>query len=232
MIKFSENFWLSDRWKCLLKQATEICWAIMGIPSVGTSETARSSICWDSVSLKSHQPVAATLITPTYLALCSVSLSLSLFLKDLIYLFLERWEGRETGRETSTCKQVWLVASHPPPTRGLACNPGVCPDWESGNPTGDLSLCGMTLNPLSHTCQGPTFSFLDLNFWHHILKHNPASNHQGIEVALNLTSFESFHFLTGSQYLSMLVFTPLPLSEAGTPAPPNKPKNSTCWMSN
>ena len=44
------------------------------------------------------------------------------FLKDFIYLFLERGE-----REKHQC----MVASWAPPTGDLACNPGVCPDWES-----------------------------------------------------------------------------------------------------
>ena len=40
-----------------------------------------------------------------------------------IYLFLERGEGRERGRETS-------IASHVPPTGDLAYNPGMHPDCE------------------------------------------------------------------------------------------------------
>ena len=45
------------------------------------------------------------------------------FLKDFIYLFLER------GREGE--KHRCVVASLTPPTVDLACNPGMCPDWES-----------------------------------------------------------------------------------------------------
>ena len=52
--------------------------------------------------------------------------------KDFIYLFLERQEGKEKERERSV--DVWeinlLVASCTPPTEDLACNPGMCPDWE------------------------------------------------------------------------------------------------------
>ena len=47
--------------------------------------------------------------------------------KDIIYLFLER--GREEEREGE--KHKCVVASHTPPTGDLACNPGMCPDWES-----------------------------------------------------------------------------------------------------
>ena len=37
--------------------------------------------------------------------------------------------GREGEREGE--KHQCVVASSAPSTRGLACNPGMCPDWES-----------------------------------------------------------------------------------------------------
>ena len=40
------------------------------------------------------------MVIPFYFSLCSPSLSL---FKDFVYLFLERGEGREKGRETSMC---------------------------------------------------------------------------------------------------------------------------------
>ena len=49
-----------------------------------------------------------------------------------------------------------LVASCTPPTRDLACNPGLYPDWDS---TGNLSVCGMMPNPLSYTSQGYSVLF-------------------------------------------------------------------------
>ena len=49
--------------------------------------------------------------------------------KDFIYLFLDRGEGRETEREREC-----VVAFQAPPTGDLACNPGMCPDWESNQP--------------------------------------------------------------------------------------------------
>ena len=50
-----------------------------------------------------------------------------LFLKRFyLYTFLER--GREGEREVE--KHQCVVASHAPPTRDLACNLGMCPDWE------------------------------------------------------------------------------------------------------
>ena len=47
----------------------------------------------------------------------------SLFLCDFIYLFCYI-EGKGE-------KHQCVVASHAPPTGDLACNPGMCPDWES-----------------------------------------------------------------------------------------------------
>ena len=47
------------------------------------------------------------------------------FLKDFIYLFLERGEGRNRRRETSMLPLALA------PTGDPACNPGMCPDWES-----------------------------------------------------------------------------------------------------
>ena len=50
-----------------------------------------------------------------------------LSLKDFIYLFMFR-EGKG-GRKTE--KHQCVVVSHVPPNEDLACNPGMCPDWES-----------------------------------------------------------------------------------------------------
>ena len=52
------------------------------------------------------------------------------FLK--LCLFLERGK-REKERESNINMQDTSdsVASCPPPTGDLACNPGMCPDWES-----------------------------------------------------------------------------------------------------
>ena len=51
--------------------------------------------------------------------------SLSFFLR--FYLFPERGERRETERERNI--NVWLPLTCPTPGN-LACNPGMCPDWE------------------------------------------------------------------------------------------------------
>ena len=50
-----------------------------------------------------------------------------LFLKGFIYLSLER--GRQGEREGE--KHQCVVASRTSTTADLACNPGMCPDWES-----------------------------------------------------------------------------------------------------
>ena len=61
-----------------------------------------------------------------------------LFLKDFIYLFLERGkEGKREGEKRMTCERcihhIWeihpRVASPMPPAGGLAHNPRMCPDW-------------------------------------------------------------------------------------------------------
>ena len=49
------------------------------------------------------------------------------FFKDFIYLFLQRGREGEWEGEIHQC----VVASWTPPTGDLACNPGMCPDWES-----------------------------------------------------------------------------------------------------
>ena len=48
------------------------------------------------------------------------------FLKDFIYLFLERRKRRKKERERNS---DWLPLT--PPHGDLDCNPGMCPDWES-----------------------------------------------------------------------------------------------------
>ena len=44
------------------------------------------------------------------------------------YLFIFRERGKEGEREGK--KHQCVVASRAPPTGDLACNPGMCPDWE------------------------------------------------------------------------------------------------------
>ena len=71
------------------------------------------------------------------------------FLKDFIYLFIFRGEGREKrkrGKEKHQC----VIASHATPTGDLAHNSGMCPERES---TDDPLVLRPALSPLSHTSQ-------------------------------------------------------------------------------
>ena len=78
---------------------------------------------------------------------------LTYFFKDLIYLFLERGEGREKEREKNV--NVWLPLTSPqlgtwPTTEACAL---------TGNWTGNPLVCKPALNPLSHTSQGSWWHF-------------------------------------------------------------------------
>ena len=73
--------------------------------------------------------------------------------KDCSYLFLERGEGKEIGRERNI--SVWLLLPHLlqetwPASQACAL---------TGNWTGDTLLCS-PLNPLSHASRGCPWSFL------------------------------------------------------------------------
>ena len=70
---------------------------------------------------------------------------------------LER--GRKGEREGE--KHQCVVASHVPLVGDLACNPGMCPDWESN---WRRLVCRPVFNPLSHTSQGykSKFSIISL----------------------------------------------------------------------
>ena len=73
------------------------------------------------------------------------------FLKDFIYLFLDR--GREGEGKKSQC----VIASCMPPTGVLAHNAGCV---LTGNQTGDSLVHRPALNPLSHTSLGSSQDFL------------------------------------------------------------------------
>ena len=68
----------------------------------------------------------------------------------ILFIFLERGEGRERGRETSMCGCLSLA-----PNWGPGPNPGMCPDWEPAI----LQFAGLVLNPLSHSGQGVAILF-------------------------------------------------------------------------
>ena len=80
-----------------------------------------------------------------------MSFLVSLFKKYLfIYLLTEGKGGREGE------KHHCVVATHMVPTGPLACNPGMCPDWESNQqPFGSQPM----LNPWTHASQGSCLIF-------------------------------------------------------------------------
>ena len=70
--------------------------------------------------------------------------------KKRFYIFIFRERGREQERVGK--KHQRMVASHVPPTGDLACNPGMCPDWESnqrpfGSQAGTQSIEPHQLRP-------------------------------------------------------------------------------------
>ena len=54
------------------------------------------------------------------------------FTLNFFNLFIFRESGREGEREGE--KHQCIVASHTPCIGDLACNPGMCPDWELNQP--------------------------------------------------------------------------------------------------
>ena len=91
------------------------------------------SATWNALMLPSHASSPLSLQTPAQrlLHLRDASLTISYWLKPSLpfyffkILFIFR-EGKGGGE-----KHKCMVASHAPPTEDLACNPGMCPDWES-----------------------------------------------------------------------------------------------------
>ena len=80
-------------------------------------------------------------------------------LSFLKILFIFRQRGSEGGREGE--KHQCVVASWVLCTGDLACNPGLCPDWElNWQPFGSQPV----LNPLSHTSQAHLFLCLSKTF--------------------------------------------------------------------
>ena len=74
------------------------------------------------------------------------------FFKRFYFIFRQR--GREGEREGE--KHQCVVVAHTPPSGDLACNPGLCPDW---NPNGDPLVLRPALNPLSNSSQGYNYNF-------------------------------------------------------------------------
>ena len=71
-----------------------------------------------------------------------------LFIYLFIYLFIIfifRERGREGEREEE--KYPCVIASHLPPTGDLACNPGMCPEWESNQQLFGLQASAQSTEP-------------------------------------------------------------------------------------
>ena len=66
--------------------------------------------------------------------------SISFFKKTYWFIFREKEREGEREGETQEC----VVASHAPPTGDLACNPGLCPDWESNQQPFGLQVCAQS----------------------------------------------------------------------------------------
>ena len=73
------------------------------------------------------QKVIEGLLTYTPSSIASLSVFALSFSFSFFFFFLERGEGREKEKRNI---DVWLPLTHPP-TGDVACNPGMCPDWES-----------------------------------------------------------------------------------------------------
>ena len=67
-----------------------------------------------------------------------------IFLKDFIYLFSERGEGRQKERERNI--NVWLHLTCPP-TGDLACKPGMCPERDSNQQPFSLQASTQSTEP-------------------------------------------------------------------------------------
>ena len=68
---------------------------------------------------------------------------ISFFFKKRFYLFIERGREGEKEGENHRC----VVASHIPSTGDLACNPGLCPEWESNWQTFGLQADAQPTEP-------------------------------------------------------------------------------------
>ena len=81
-----------------------------------------------------------------------ISLFCFLFFLKILFIFRER--GRQREREGNI--SMWLPLACPQ-MGNLACNPGMCPDWETNQQRFGSQA---STNPLSHTRQGSLFYFL------------------------------------------------------------------------
>ena len=80
-------------------------------------------------------------------------------------------EGKRGGE-----KHQCVVASCTPPTRGPACNPGMCPDWESNQRTFGLQASSHSTEP--HQPGRKYIKIYNFSKSEHFKKENIINNNQ------------------------------------------------------
>ena len=83
--------------------------------------------------------------------------SLLLLFFFLKILFIVREKGREGKREGE--KHQCVVASCTPPPGDLACNPGMCPDWESNQRSFGLQAGTQSTEPHQPERHSPLYVY-------------------------------------------------------------------------
>ena len=115
------------------------CSSICNLLSLGWSLTCVEFKQWGKEAFWNTRTTSLILLgiaSDSCLHKCFFFFSFSFFyffiFKDFIYLFLDGGEGRKKERERNI--DVWVIhssfTSRIPSTGDLACNTGMCPDWE------------------------------------------------------------------------------------------------------
>ena len=89
------------------------------------------------------RPCIYTLNSLTYMCALKVNWYISYFFNICVFIFRER--GREGEREGE--KHWCVVASRAPLIGDQACNPGMCPDWESNQRSFGLQASTWSTEP-------------------------------------------------------------------------------------
>ena len=118
--------------------------------------------------------------------MCVIILFCTLFLLLLLFRFLnyfyrEGKEGRKRGRETSMCGCLSCT-----PTGDPACNPGMCPDWES-----NWQPFGLQAHAQSTELHKPGLFLLFLKLWITYWKRTPRV-HQDLRSPRTLKVEQTF----------------------------------------
>ena len=113
-----------------------------------------------------------------------------IFSSDFIYLFLERWEGRQ--KERALCARYINQLPLTYPAKGTWPATQACA--LTGNQAGDSLVHRLVLNPLSHTSQDYKNFVLTIN-----------KNSLKISWTLNSNSLSDTGPLVGMNFLSLIV---------------------------